>query len=209
MISVCMPVYNRQELLDGALEMYERLYWQWNIEISVCDDRSDPPVQDFETRFKSVLSRIDGEPGWKAPTRSINMAVNQSSGNIIVLTNAEIRHPSDAVLEKMRDNFNDWRDYVCCKVRQFEGQEIHPELAPEGSEVNHCVMFSRKLWEETRGFDDRYREGALYEDIDFLYRARAAGARFRTIDETVIHIRTKNQRKIGRNHDIFTQTWTL
>lgn len=47
-------------------------------------------------------------------------------------------------------------------------------------------MMSKDLFNRAGGFDEDYSEGAGYEDVDFIYRMKRAGAKFVIRDDLIV-----------------------
>ncbi len=131
-----------------------------------------------------------------------------------MLTNPETEHSSNvfgAMLEKLEP-----MTYVTAKCVQPSGFAEVPRRRkydiPENSGFHFCTMLTRELWELAGGFDEKYRDGQAYEDIDWLYTLESVGADFVMVDETVIHHPTDSQwPKFGLTYNgcYFRDKWNL
>jgi hypothetical protein len=211
-VSVCMPYFERRDELERSMRAYEAIYD--DIELSIVDDRSYPSLVLPETGLDVVFSRLDGEKGAKNPCVPMNIAVNQSKHDVIVLTGPEIQHTGDiftAMLEKLGP-----MTYVTAKCIEPSGKQLVPRQRqhniPENSGFHFCTMLTRELWDLAGGFDENYRDGQGHEDVDWLYTLESVGATFVMVDETVIHHPTKTFWPRGghkRNRDYLRKKWNL
>lgn len=217
MMSVCLPYWDRQHALDGMFRNYDAVYPGLPIEFSVCDDGS--PVSGKVPRGVT-LTRMPVKTEALNPCAPINRAVNASTGEIIVLTNAEIRHTEPTLL-MMRGLLEDDLDYVtatCTDPRRglLAGEGVDYTKAgrlpvPPGAHFHFLAMFTRKLWEKAGGFDEAYRHGLGCDDNDWVWRCAAAGARFRLTPSTVEHTNEAEpiRWQIPHNRELFFRKWPL
>ncbi len=215
MISVCMPYWNRQRALDEMFINLAAMYPGLEREISVCDDGTQPPAV---VPRGTILSRLPRKDRPLNPCVPINVAVNASKGDIIVLTNPEILHKEQTLLrmQSMMLTENDYVSATCWDAQRgwLAGSQVNYETqgrlpVPPGASFHFCVMFSRALWERAGGFDEDYRNGLACDDNDWVWRAAVAGARFRTTKSTVEHLHQSASIKwlIPHNRELFYQKW--
>ncbi len=192
MISVCMPYYQRQAMLDVSLEAYRRLYE--GLEISICDDGSPAPVHAPGCRVVSLPMKRYA----LNPCVAINEAVANSTGDVLVLTNPEIEHraPVFPEMEKALEALGPdgyvtascWDDRGRWVAHSsLRGEQSGRGMMPDGSQFHHCAMFYRSLWDKAGGFDEEYREGSHFDDNDWLCRLARAGAIFHHRDDLVVY----------------------
>ena len=135
------------------------------------------------------------------PCVPINHAVQNSTRDIIVLTNPEIEH-REPVLQKMLAELIGPNDYVMTGCRDtlhgewYAGPETPRAPAggrqpsPPGTYLHFCVMFHRSLFERAGGFDESYRNELGCEDNDWLWRLHALGdVNFKYVPGVVWHHR--------------------
>lgn len=215
-ISVCMPYYQRQALLDQSLAAYRAHYG--DIEISICDDGSPDPVK----APGCVVTTLPRKLGALNPCVPINRAVEAASGDVLVLTNPEIEHRTpilDAMLEDLEalgpkgyvtascyDDRGIWIAHS--SIKPFENGRGY---MPAGSQFHFCAMFYRSLWDEAGGFDEDYREGSHFDDNDWLMRLERAEAKFKHRDDLITyHHPTGTSWPEGgwqRNAVLFARKW--
>lgn len=194
-----MPYWNRQAELDRALTAYDHLYPHLNLEFSICDDGSTPPVYAPGARV-TTLPKKDYALN---PCVPINTAIRASTGDVIVLTNPEIEH-REPVLDDMLAALQDENDYVMtgCRDTNTERWLAGPETkygregrepSPPGGHFHFCTMFHRSLFDRLGGFDEQYRTGQGCDDNDWLWMLYAAGANFKYVDGVVWHYRTPHK----------------
>ena len=177
MISVCLPYWKRQRALDRMFVNYRDLYPDLPLEFSVCDDGSPTPAVVPE---ECILTRLPEKKHALNPCVPINRAVNASSGEVIVITNAEVQHRTP-ILREMLDLLGvgdvEWDRYVvasCYDTRGvwLAGPRINSagrENVPPGGYFHFLAMLTRSLWDRVGGFDEDYRNGKACDDNDFLW----------------------------------------
>lgn len=208
-----MSYYDRREQLEHSIRAYEALYD--DLELSIVDDRSRPSLVCPETRFDVKFSRIESKDHTpKNPCVPLNQAVNQSTRDIIVLTNPEIEHRYPVLLS-MLDLLDD-DAYITARCEDQRGCIAGPEVdytkagrlpVPEGAHFHFCAMLTRKLWERSGGFDEDYREGQACEDNDFLWRLHRAGADFKHVEVPVYHTKSTVKWRLPHNKELFYSKW--
>lgn len=227
-ISVCVPYWDRQGALDRMFEQYERLYAKTlPIEFSVCDDGTPVPAVvrapqglHQELLRRTVLTRLPEKDHPLNPCVPINRAVANSHGEIVVLTNPEIEHPTP-ILPEMLDLLGSRGDDVYVMARCWDtqteqwlaGPETNyegggREAVPPDGHFHFLVMLWRSLWEAVGGFDEEYRHGQACDDNDWLWRLAEIGARFKTTEGSVWHGRgAKVAWNMPHNSPLFRRKW--
>lgn len=195
-LSVCMPYWNRQALLDQSLAAYRRLYP--GLEISICDDGSTPPV----VAPGCIVTSLPVKQLPLSACVPMNAAVRASTRDIICLTNPECEHRED-VFSEMLALLTDEGDYVASPVWEVSQNHllVGPDVLaphdarwmPKGSLFHYCAVMHRSLFESVGGIDESYRNGWAYEDTDFLWRLFEAGARFKISPTLVYHTNTADK----------------
>ena len=212
-LSVCMPYWNRQALLDRSLAAYRRLYP--GLEISVCDDGSEVPV----SAPGCIVTSLPVKKRPLSACTPMNAAVRASTRDIICLTNPECEHRED-VFTPMLAMLETNRDYVASPVWDVDLDHLlvgpgvlcpeDDQTKPKGSLFHYCAVMHRSLFEEVGGIDESYRNGWAFEDTDLLWKLFEAGTRFRVSDTLVYHSQTSfkfKHMKPRSNRDKFEARW--
>lgn len=232
MISIIMPYWNRLELLERSLNRMEELYTKYDMEVMIADDGSKkepaksvahPNRYPWPIYCCTVMPQKDNALN---PCVPINVAVQESRGYVIVITNPEIYHPT-AILGDMLDELvkvgpkgyiiaatwsvdhNKW--YAHSSITSKVNASLGRLPLPKGSGLHFCTMMYRKFYDEVGGFDESYREGQGVEDNDFLWTLHQAGANFRMMDNLMVeHTSTPTiwpPGGIARNSEIYRKKW--
>lgn len=219
MISVCMAAWKRQEaitrLISNLVQQYGELL---PLELCICDDGSIPPMVPPTSRsvIPTTVTYLPQKAFARNPCVPINQAVAASRGEIIVLTNPEVEHPTPVLVE-MLQCLHHSNDYVIAPCRDTRGPWVAgPETKygtrgrgpiPPGGHYHFLVMFYRALWEKAGGFDEAYRDGQGWDDNDWLWRVYAAGGRFHTVRGHAIHTPSYTKWAMVQNRTLFFKKW--
>lgn len=220
MISLILPYWNRQAAADEAMELLYKNYWDTDLEIVVVDDGSETPFKAPDSGLNIKVVRLPTKVGPKCPATVWNAGVDASSGDLVALSCIEILHVLP-VLERMAERVTQAGPdgYVlasawCPEQRKWH---CHSSVAvpdcPPGTGIAFLGMMHRELWDRAGGFGEEYRDGAGYEDRDFIHRMVNAGARFIIADDLmVIHPKRDatirwEQSGFARNEAIFRKRW--
>ena len=220
MISIILPYWDRQEAANKAFELFEKHYSNADIEIVVVDDGNKIPFKVPSKNLNVKVIRLPEKNEPKSPVTCWNAGVKEASGEVIVLSCIEILHPSP-VLEKMEAAVLDGGDnaYVLAAAWCPEEGAWHCHSSvrvprnPEGTGIAFCGAMRKALFEKAGGFDEDYRDGAGYEDNDFINRMLAAGANFIIRDDlTVVHPKSGatiqwGAEKFERNFSLYKEKW--
>lgn len=193
-----MPYWNRQVELNRSLAAYRAAYPQLDLEFSICDDGSAEPVY----APGCVVTTLPRKDYALNPCVPINVAVRASHGDIVVITNPEMEHREPVLLD-MLEALQGPDDYVTASCYEedrgiwlagpnTEYGKHGRQPVPRGAHFHFCAMLHRELFERAGGFDEDYRYGQGCDDNDWLWRLAAIGARFKHVDRTVYHHRTKH-----------------
>lgn len=221
MISVIMPYWNRQEATNKALEAYARHYSGLGVQVIVVDDGSPVPfVSPVHEGLQIKVVRLPAKDVPKNPSLCFNEGVKAAKHDFIVLTNPEILHEKPVLGEMLRELSRHTKGYVlaaawCPEEGRWHCKSDHkvPEN-PAGTGLHFCSMLTRELFESVGGFDEAYRDGAGYEDNDFINKLVDVGAKFVIRDDlVVVHPKTGAVTKWDpngfiRNRALFDYKWT-
>lgn len=185
MLSVVMPYWNRNNLLNKTLESYVQFYSGLDMEVIVVDDGSPQRAAPIQTPFQVKVIRLPDKDMPKNPCVPINAGVREAVGEILVLTNPEIYH-TEPVFPQMMESLEQagpngyvmaacWdrhtKTWYCHSTREYK-----ENLTPPGFGYHFCVMLRKGLFNRAGGFDEAYRDGSGYDDNDFAWALHQAKA---------------------------------
>jgi len=175
-----------------------------------------------------TLIRLPKKDGPKNSCVPYNAGAAIAKGNYIALSSPEMQH-NMAILEAMRKECYMGGDkaYVmaACWCPDQKRWHCHSGMKrptdasdvgayiPEGANYHFMTMMSKTLWDEVGGFDEEYRDGAGFEDPDFVRRLHKAGANFIMRDDLVVEHPRKGARAewtlpmFDRNRALFLSKW--
>lgn len=103
MISVCVPYWQRQASLDRMFTTYATQYPHLDLQFSICDDGSPTLARSSKFAFSRlpIMTYLPQKQRALNPCVPINRAVTASTGDVVVLTNAEIMHPAPVLYDML------------------------------------------------------------------------------------------------------------
>lgn len=200
MLSVILPYWKRAEVTKRSLALYAQHYSEMDFEVIVVDDGS----HDFHDEYPWLrIERLPKKDVPKNPCVPINRGVALSRGDVIVLSGPDILHNKPVLgemLTTLRELGENGYVLAACWYEREKQWHCHSHITqdgwhsntrqPKGSGFHFCAMFNRTLWDRAGGFDEEYREGAYFDDPDWVNRAHRAGAVFKIRDDLVVdHVR--------------------
>jgi GT2 family glycosyltransferase len=160
------------------------------------------------------------------PCVPINRGVEFARGDVIALSGADMMHTGPilgGMLESLREDeknyviaavwYADRKTWHCHSSRKRTDNGDVGSMLPPGADYHFMTMFNRSLWDAAGGFDEDYREGAGYDDPDFVLRLARAGAKFVRRDDLVVeHVRRGAHSEwtpamFARNRAVFMSKW--
>lgn len=227
MLSLILPYWARPDAADKSLRMLSAAYAGIDLEVIVVDDGTPEPYAlpaglDIDVR----LIRLPTKSGPLNSCVPINRGVAEATGDFIALSGIEMLHERP-ILSAMRETIRaKGRDsYVSASVWNAERKRWHAHGSlkvwdqvcgvpmPTGAQFHFMTMMRRQLWDRADGFDEDYRDGAGYDDPDFVLRLAGVGARFMSRDDlSVVHPRTGARsawtpEMFERNRQLFVSKW--
>ncbi len=221
MISIVLPYWNRKAAADDGLRSLERCYAGLEMEVVIVDDGNQEPYVPPALSLDISLVRLPVKQEPKSPATPWNVGAAAASGEIVVLSCIEILH-EQPVLEQMATELERLGPdgYVLAAAWCPESRAWHchstvqvPDC-PVGTGIAFCGAMRRELFERVGGFEEDYRDGAGYEDRDFIRKMVLAGAKFVIRDDlVVVHPKTGamikwSQEAFARNEMIYRRRWS-
>lgn len=193
MISLILPYYSRPEAADKALRLLADTYRGVDMEVVVVDDGSPVPFLAPAVDLNIKVLTLPKKPGPMCPATVWNAGVEAASGDIVVLSCVEVLHEKP-VLEQMADEVSKRGSmgYVlaaawCPEEAKWHCHStVHVPDCPIGTGIAFCGAMHKTLFKLVGGFEPAYRDGAGYEDRDFIRKLLRAGARFVIRDDLVV-----------------------
>lgn len=138
-ISIVMGYYNRRHQLEFTLKTILKSSYK-NIEIIITDDASQPSetINDFVDKYKIKLIRIEpNQKTWVNPAVAYNKAIEQASGEIIIIQNPEVCHLDD-ICQYVSDHlkYNDYFSFSCFGLANDDATKRIRTLIENGQSRN-------------------------------------------------------------------------
>lgn len=191
-VSVVITTYNRAHLLCPTLDSFAKQAFT-DYEVVIIDDGDDAETPalcartwPFNLRYRRLnRARL---PGFNNPARPNNIGIRMSTGGIIVLQNAEVKHSGDEVIRRLVDRC-DHNTAVFAQVEVLDDKNglkwyCHKHFSPRP--FFFCGALQRTWFEKLRGFDEDFKHYG-YDDNDFADRLAACGVTFDFTDIETQH----------------------
>lgn len=227
-LSLILPYWNRQAAADRALRALDACYRGGWLEVIVVDDGSPEPFRlPAGLALDIKVMRLPAKPGPLSSCLPVNCGVRMACGRYIGLSSIEMVHTAP-ILERMlvEAEWNGAWSYVMAACWAPESKVWHCHSTnkrgdngdvgswlPPGADYHFMSLLSRNLWELAGGLDEAYRDGAGYEDADFVRRLHRARAKFIMRDDLVVEHPRQDARAawtsamFERNRAIFLSKW--
>ena len=203
MISIIVPAYNQHEAtaecLTAVLETTE------GCEIIVVDNGSDPPIKPPFSGFTEIrVIRNEENKGFPA---AVNQGIRDAKGTIIVLLNNDVIVTpgwSDRLVSAL-DEYSivgPVTNYVAgmqrMQVTSYHNKDELNEAAGELAEeydghvedvnfiIGFLMVFKKSLFDEIGDFDESLWP-CSGEEVDFCFRAKAAGHNIGIVHDVYVH----------------------
>lgn len=221
------PYWARQEVADRSCALLATHYAELDFELVIVDDGNPTPyVPPRGLPFHVEVVYLPRKTLPLNPCVPLNRGVAAAQGDVIALSGPDMMHVNP-VLGQMRDELDhDLRKYVLAAVWFAERKRWHchstnkrtdagdvGSMLPPGADYHFMSMMHRSLWDAAGGFDEDYRDGAGYDDPDFVLRLERAGAKFVIRDDLVVeHVREGahsgwTSQMFERNRALFFRKW--
>lgn len=202
-LSVVIPAFNAGNALAEQLESLATQTFAEPFEVVIADNGSTDDTRGICERFRSRLHKLVvlEATGERGPAFARNTGIAAAQSDVILTLDQDDLAASDYV-ERMAKALEDHNwvagrlDYLRLnptwslpfgELLQSESIQTYMAHLPAAAT---CVMgFHRSLWEKVSGFDNRMRLG---DDIDFCWRAIAAGEEIHFEPAAVVHYRLRH-----------------
>lgn len=230
MISLILPYWERQEAANKALAMlwnqYAPMFKAGELEVVIVDDGSPTPFHWPTAAAWANLNviRLPAKTEPRSPVTCWNEGVKAAKGDIIAISCIEVLHDRGPVLQPLLNALQGLGEngYVlaaawCPETREWHCHSEHAASGsypiPAGTGRGFLGLMHKELYWSAGGWDEEYRDGAGYEDVDFIYRLLQVGAKFKVCDDLVVtHPKTGaaiawGEAKFARNKALFERKW--
>lgn len=156
LITIVIPVYNHEEVLEQALDSIKKQTYQ-NFEVIIIDDGSSPPVDEdrykniFKNDFKFIRQKNSGAPVAR------NVGLREARGEYVIFWDADVL-ASPKMLEKMHNVLKIHRevDYVYANFyfgkKRMLAKKFEEKSLKENNYIHTTSLIRREkciFWDET------------------------------------------------------------
>ena len=204
MLSIIIPVWNQHEITKECVSsIYENTK---DFEIIIVDNGSEPPInKDTIGLFRNVIV-IRNETNLGFPV-AVNQGIKQAKGDVICLLNNDVivtphwadklaSHLDKFAIVSSMTNYCAGIQKTCIPV-YYDTADLYRvstewEAEREGRILNvnwvigFLFMFKKSLYDEIGEFDESMFPSSG-EEIDFCYRAKAAGHNVAMVQDVYVH----------------------
>lgn len=221
MISLILPYWDRQAAADRALESL--VCEGTDFEVVIVDDGNPVPFRTPDLPLDIRVIRLPKKEQALSPVVAWNEGVKYAKHETIVISCVEVVHKQPVFahmahcLKHLGSTAVVFAQAWCPENAEWHCHRFYASAAapalPEGWGRPFCAMLMKSLYWKAGGFDEEYRQGAGYEDMDFVNRLIRAGAKPYICDElAVIHPKTDAKIKWGgemfaRNKELYERKW--
>ena len=227
MLTIVLVNWNRHGLLLKSLESFTRSKSK-NFNVLIIDNGSETsfkvPVLPFEVQLLELKDKLKSKSFIAAHNYGFYYALRYINPDIIIMSHAEMYHQGDVISYAERVNTETYISFGCyslgvgetpetVKMNQrtmtFDGDSAwynHPEYRPR--KTNFCSAITADNLRKLNGFDERFCEGAWYDDDYFLLQIERLGLKIElAVDPFVFHqnhpIAWNNKDHITINQKVF------
>ena len=172
LVSICIPCYNREKLVKGAIESCLAQTYK-NIELILVDDKSKDNTLSILRKYKNHPKvRIIAHNTRQGAASAFNTAFRASKGEFIVMNGSD-DYLTPRSVERRIMRFSPELDIVYGIVKNFynfqslEWCEANKLNKQKRDIAGHGVMFRRRVFEKYGLFHERLM---LNEDLEYWYR---------------------------------------
>jgi len=190
-VSVVIPNWNGRKLLEKNLpQVLEAKKYSKNMisEVIVVDDASEDNSIDYLEKLRGDIRIIKHKKN-RGFSSSVNMGVNQAYGEYVCLLNTDVSPSVDFLEHAIRHFENESVFAVSLHERGygpaagrfedgfvvFDGLEEKNDFCISFWANGGSALYSRKIWLELKGMDEKVFSPFYWEDIDLSYRAWKRG----------------------------------
>jgi len=214
MVSIVIPYFKRERLLQENLENYRRLYPNLQMEFIVVNDGDEPPDVDC------TVINLPRKNYPLNPCVPINIGVRAAKYDLCCITGAEIFHREPILYEMANEteqSFYSWVTAACwseerklfdCHTRINKRKHKVKEISEQAG-FHFFAMFHRSFFLGFGGMDEEYRNGYCFDDNDLICRLDQNGAKFTCFDDFIVdHRHSPRLRwRIPMNDRLFISKW--
>jgi len=218
LISLLITTFKRDHLLKHTLPTIKKQKLKHDLEVIVINDGTHDQTEQIAKEYgcKYIFTghrNLDGEK-WRVPGFAFNIGFKRSSGDIIILSCAEIYHIGN-VLNKLIDPVLD--DKLALGIPQGKDDnklflnalessgnnliEIYNKLGNLNVKLPFLFSMHRSHYEKIRGYDEDFI-GMAFDDRDFVDRLLDLNCHYVQTDAQCVHLYHSRSSRPGRTRPL-------
>ena len=224
--SLIITTFKRPHLLKFSLRSIYRQLIDCEVIIinDGIEDGSGKIANSFGAQYHFIGQRNLDSEIWRVPAYAINYGVKKSTGDVLLISCAEMYHLDDCINQLVTsvkdDRFNLAIPYGVDDVtgnylQDLECGAIHPPLTdcvPLNVKLPFLMGVDRKLFYHMGGYDEDF-VGQGYDDNDFVDRMQLLGCDYKQVEAHCVHLfhprnnnghPTRTQTRLLYNRTLYT-----
>jgi glycosyltransferase involved in cell wall biosynthesis len=211
-LSIIIPTFNRNELLEFGLQSLDRQIIPWDYEILVLNEFVEDESRKICKKYKNVkyvLTRPEENEKtikWRGPGYAINFGVKLVKSPVVILACPETYHLDknnvinivEPLLKTPKlmtytEGYDDKFSRILRLVRE-EGEVSELNilerrgLRPLNTQYPFFLGMKRNEFISIGGYDEEFQGGYCWDDTDFVNRMVANGCKYLKVPGAVVHL---------------------
>lgn len=211
-ISILITAYQRPHLLQWNLSSLARQKIPVDYEILVLNDGLPDETEALCQQYKKVLNvryiftgqrNLKGRMIYRVPGFALNIGAKLSTGDVIVVSCAEMFHLNNSILQLynsllinsrmlstaigMDDHDSSFLDHLTTHNGEFDSAAYHKNYPVLRSKLPFLMAISRREFFAVGGYDEDFI-GFAYDDDDFVSRLLKNGCTYCLTQAKTIHL---------------------
>ena len=213
MVSIIIPTFNRNELLELGLQSLDLQFISGKYEILVLNEYLEgdgsKEICLRHRNVKYILTRKNGTKEnikWRCPGMAINIGVKLSQFPNIIITSPEIYHfdrnnirniveplLSNSKLMVYTEGIDD-RGGKILKALKFDG-ETYPQILNNKGKLTKLhtqypffMGINKEEFVNIGGYDERFQDGYCFDDTDYVSRMLLNGCNYLQVSGLIVHL---------------------
>lgn len=194
MVTIVLVNWNRHQQLLKSLESFKKSKSR-NFNVLIVDNNSDSPAIippfPFEVRILEMKDYLNTTSFIAAHNYGFMYALKEMNPDIVIMQHSEMYHQGDIILYAERVTDKAYISFGCYSLGKGEEPETvkmndramtfdgdsawynHPIYRPR--KTNFCAAITADNLRKLNGFDERFCEGAWFDDDYFLLQIERLG----------------------------------
>ena len=217
-ISVIIVNWNGEKWLKKCLDS---LFWQKyrNFEVIVVDNASEDKSAEYIKKHYPGVIIIQNKENYGF-AKGNNIGINKAKGKYILLINNDTWVENDFISKLVKFYEDNKFDVIAPREAKYNGEKHKPyvsKIDPLGHPIyffgdkyvnrepfyltGSCLFFPKKIFEETKGFDDNF---FMYnEEVDWFWRLNLLNKKYSYVNDIYIYHASGGSSGSGLKYNTF------